>query len=429
MKIGNISTSTVTAVAPAPAKPARAPSQPWGKSAGPNPIPQSSAPPRPVHPTVAAVPAPVAPVLPKEAPPVMVPAPLVEIGTPAIHVEPMDVLELDPQKLGLKLVRTIIRCPDWKMKVKGAKIMTNAVEEGSTEENPEAKAVKGKTTSPSFVYSVHPLFDKLAENERKIRSTISIYTIVDAEDGLRLISVHKEAEYLSKIAALRAERLTIAKSMDIMWFTDIVPAIQLHFGKDFPQMVGRLEEPPFGPKVDINVILRKSDLTNPDEINWENMDADSRKAAYDMTTGFIKKFALERATKIVEGVMQPILDLALKINGKEPNPKYDPALPEGPKNRKFMPPYLETGRTKDGTVEQLIDPIQRMLNFSQVLPPEILAQVKAAQAAVARTHGKGSNLNDDAEIQKAIKFEITKLSGMLTDHIKEGPSRRERALD
>jgi hypothetical protein len=276
---------------------------------------------------------------------------------------------------------------------------------------------------PSF-----PVFSRIRENNGLIEKAVGAYTVVDAEDGFRLISMTRRAAFIGELTELNTQRQDLAKWLDNNWSTQVIPLIREEHPDHFDMIKDRLPLPPFGPRMEVTFRLRPVGAVGPDDIQpeeWEELSPQARDAAIAKMLSEGEQMARDRAEAIINGAMEPILEAALKLQGRMANPAFNPDKPEDSKNRRFLP-GIDSGSKHSGFLDSLLIPLERIMNFKQFMSPEVIKQADAAMLAVKRAGGNITRINGDRHIQDAIRDGFARLGDAVTGHITS--SRRERSI-
>lgn len=325
----------------------------------------------------------------------------------------------------LMLVRVITHAPDWAVQSPRGK--TELILAGQT--------VTGKHSSGTLQFDIEPedfkIFSMLKRNRAAVDYAIGAYTVVDAEDGYRLVSMYKRTELMAKLTELNQQREGYANWLNQNWESTILPLIRHEHEKHWGYLQAKLKQygPPFNARLQIYFSLRPVGAMTPDDVTaeeWEQLSPQAREAVAAKMVEEGERLARERAAAIVRGAMDPVLDLALEVQGRKPNPKYDPTKPEGTNNRQFLP-GIDSGTRRGGFIERLSQTFERIMNFRTFMTPEVIAQADAALKRVQGLGGDISLLNESAEMQKALTMEITRL-GNLMQEARSQHARRERSV-
>lgn len=306
----------------------------------------------------------------------------------------------------LLLLNVVVCEPTWRLQMLEAEVAAKDAA-GETAE------VKGKVTTPCFKLDWHEAFDQLRDSNNRINRIVSKYSIIDADDSFRLISLGQKEEFLQEISDEYDRRMAVAKMLDSR-FDDIKEAVKKEYPNHYYQIENRMPTPPFGPRLEMRFSLRPIAVLSPDQMDWSKLSTGTQNKLLDKMKKDAETMVTERIQSVVDGVMAPVLDLAIEINGQKPNPKFDPTKEAGPGNLKYMP-GIDSGKKRGSFIEELLVVLERVKNFGQFMPASALAQVAKAVDTV-KLAGNASNLNTNSVLQNAIKLEINQLSTLIKEH-------------
>ncbi len=311
--------------------------------------------------------------------------------------------------------KMVICCPVWGMKPpKGSRIVASGHE------------VTGPQTPGLLVFGgpdIHPMFKDLRANTERLENLRETFTIVDPDDGLRLVSDFAKEAMIEQVAAARDERMSIAAWLDNHFATDIIPVVKEKHAAHFDYMEPKLPKAPFSDSLDVILKFRVQGTLTADQFDFNNISPGARKKVQSMIEAQAEAYAKDQARAIINGAMQPIVNLAMEVTGEMPNPKFDASKPETPSNRKFLP-GIDSGTRRGGFIDRLLADLDRVLHFRQFMTPEILAQTQKAREAIERAGGDVSRINEDAAIQLAIRNELSHLGKAMRQNIKESEAGR-----
>lgn len=322
-------------------------------------------------------------------------------------------------------VTMIISTPDWAMRPpSGTKLVANGLE------------VVGKHTSGSVKIDVHEKFVELTNNNQKLTRVRDKYTILDTGDQLRYVSAFAKEQMVEDVILLHEERRLIWEWFDAHWEDTILPRIRQEHGEHWEWMEPRLNKlyrPPFGQRLGVILRFREQAAVSPDAFDLTKVSPTARTKVTSLIAEQADAYARDQVRMIIDGAMQPILDLAKEINGEMPNPKYDPTKPtshkhsDGSKNTPYLA-GINSGRKRDGFIAELMTTLDRVVNFRQFMTPEVLQQVDRAKQAVEQAGGDITKVNASTAIQSAISKEMSRLSQVMKQNIGDGPIRRQRTI-
>ena len=308
---------------------------------------------------------------------------------------------------GMWHCRVIVRCPAWRLQ------MLNVEVAAKNENGQVEKVTSSKTTRPQFKLDLHPIFDELRANDRRIDRLLNRYTVNDVEDGLRLIPEDAIARFAGEVDDLVREREEIAARMDAN-YAGIVESVRQQFPEHFWQIEKRMPSPPFGGRLKIEMRINQISAMPSDVLISDDMPQEKRERILERVRLEGEQAVHDRIHAIIDGVMGTVADLALEINGQKPNPNFDATKPESDSNRRNLPGIC-SGTRRTGFIHEMCDCLERVMNFRQFMTPEILKQV---QSAVTTVHGirNITHLNTSQVIQTAIKSEFNKLGELMRGH-------------
>jgi hypothetical protein len=321
-----------------------------------------------------------------------------------------------------------VHCPTWSVAPPtGTELMAlqagegdpNAVDETGREV--QVKKVKGKHSSGTLQYDVHPIMAKLAANKLEVGKLMSRYTLQDADDRFRLVSVFCKEEFEGAMYLLEEERRLLALQLDAAFESGELQEVIRREHPDYADwIISRMPRPPYFDRLGITVRRRAMPSFEAD-FDMMKISEAGRNVVSTRIREQATKYAEEQAKALVAGLVDPIADLADRINGKKLNLNFDESLPEGPKNRKYMA-GIENGKKTDNLIELLSSSVDRLVNFKHLLPTNVFDQIRAAQESIARCGGDSRTLRDNSLIQNAIKKSFSDLA----DSLHESTGGRER---
>lgn len=295
----------------------------------------------------------------------------------------------------LMLVKLIRREPTWRLQIKGAKVQLDGM------------TVQGKHTSPQFKLDVHPIFAEVAANTREIGVLLDSNTIVDPEDGFRLISAMNAEKFIANVARLNDRRVALAEEMDRR-YEEILNSIFDEHPEHVSQLRGRIPTPPFRDRMELVFSLRPLAGLGPEDLDFSALSFEAQQTLVQQMQSQARQMAEARVQSLLDGVVQPVIDLAQEINGEAPNPNFDETKPEGPSNRRFKG-GINSGHKREGFLDTLTSTLERVMKFGQFMDPGILASVQRASEHVQKINGAAS-INSNVQVQQAIAAQMRAIS-------------------
>jgi len=311
---------------------------------------------------------------------------------PPAHAIHLPAFAKDGSRLAkdMLLARLVVRCPDFACKIQGGTVSAAGHE------------IKGKHSIGRYRYDVGAeIFADLTTNKTRIDAVLHQFSVVDAEDGFRMVPMEKREDLLKALEPLIQKRMGYGQWLDEHWFSTIVPAIQAEHPDHFEYILQRAVTPPFEPRLEVVLSMRPLGVLGPNDFDWDKLTPKERERCIQRMRQQADDLARERVQKIFDGLLNPIADLAVEINGQKPNPKFNPDQPEGPKNRKFLPGIGDDGK-KATVLDRMFRELDRLLNFKSFLTPELVNQVEQARTNVSQAGGSLDRVKASATIKQAI---------------------------
>ncbi len=277
-----------------------------------------------------------------------------------------------PLSASLCFVYVTVRRPEGKLTVPNYEVLS--------ETDSGRRDVVRDTTDPKVRFDKTPTWRALDDNEAAIRRLVSRHTATNVGRGGYLMSVLTVGRFLTQLQELSQERQVLADQLVNSWETEVLEALRSHYPEYFAKLMdtGKLNRPGVGQFAVAYEFTPIGSLRGED-LELENLSPAERQAVIQETSSRARDLMEERLKAVYDNVFGEVLELCQKVQTGA----------------------FETGGARSGTLEKILDVLERAHNFGDLADEKTLQQIRAATEYVRSIDHQ--SLNRDQDVRAGLR--------------------------